>query len=63
LGASAGAAYMAAKIILATENDRNAVALFISPDHGSHYLDSVYSDEWVENNIITEKLNVIDEIS
>jgi len=63
LGASAGAAYAGAKKILALEKDSDTVALFISPDHGSHYIDSIYSEEWVNKNIITDKLNVIDEIS
>ena len=50
-GASSGAAYMAGKKVMKRENNKNANAIFICPDHGSSYIDSIYSTEWVKKNI------------
>jgi N-(2-amino-2-carboxyethyl)-L-glutamate synthase len=50
-GASSGAAYMAGKKVMKGRKNKNANAIFICPDHGSSYIDSIYSIEWVKNNI------------
>ncbi len=51
VGASAGAAYCAAKKVLEKRRQRNTNAVFITPDNGSSYLDTVYNEEWVLKNI------------
>jgi len=53
VGPSAAAAYVGAKICLKDIADKDAVSLFISPDHGSSYLDTVYNPEWVQKNIFS----------
>lgn len=50
-GPSSGAAYMAARKILDENTDPDAVAVFISPDHGSSYLDNIYSKEWLSKHL------------
>jgi cysteine synthase A len=50
-GASAGAAFLAAKRTLLKHNRVHANAVFITPDNGISYLDTVFNNEWVENNI------------
>jgi N-(2-amino-2-carboxyethyl)-L-glutamate synthase len=51
LGGSSGAAYAAANRFLEKYKKRNINAIFISPDAGNSYLDTLYNDEWVINNI------------
>ncbi|HYE54111.1 MAG TPA: hypothetical protein VD996_04680, partial [Chitinophagaceae bacterium] len=50
-GASAGAAYAAAKRVLTRSGNANTNAIFITPDSGNSYLDTVFSQEWVRQNI------------
>jgi len=50
LGASSGAAYMAANLFLKKTPGRNKNAIFISPDNGSSYLDTIYSKGWLSGN-------------
>jgi N-(2-amino-2-carboxyethyl)-L-glutamate synthase len=50
-GASSGAAYVAAKRILLQSAHPNPNAVFITPDSGNSYLDTVFSKEWVKENI------------
>jgi 2,3-diaminopropionate biosynthesis protein SbnA len=52
LGASSGAAYMGAKLFLSRYPKGNKNAIFISPDNGNAYLDTIFSEEWVEKNIM-----------
>ena len=53
LGASSGAAFFAAKTILGKLNKPNVNAVFISPDAGYAYLDSIFNNEWLtKNNLI-----------
>lgn len=52
LGASSGAAYAASDKILKKINKKSINALFISPDSGHSYLDTIYDQSWVLNNII-----------
>jgi N-(2-amino-2-carboxyethyl)-L-glutamate synthase len=51
VGPSAGAAYCAAKNLMSHENRNNANALFITPDSGSGYLDTIFNDTWISINI------------
>jgi N-(2-amino-2-carboxyethyl)-L-glutamate synthase len=51
VGASAGAAYYAATSTLKNERNKDANALFITPDAGTSYLDTIYNKDWVTNNI------------
>lgn len=51
VGASSGAAYAAAKRVLTRSGNSNTNALFITPDSGNSYLDTVFSQEWVNQNI------------
>ena len=52
LGPSSGAAYMAVKKVLGSRKLKPGVnAVFISPDNGYSYLDSIYSEDWVNRNI------------
>jgi N-(2-amino-2-carboxyethyl)-L-glutamate synthase len=51
VGASAGAAYFAAKLTLTGNEDPDVNAVFITPDSGMAYLDTVYSDAWVKQFI------------
>ena len=51
LGASSGAAYVAAEQILKKENNKNLNAVFICPDGGYAYLESIFNKEWVTKNI------------
>ncbi|NSL90990.1 pyridoxal-phosphate dependent enzyme [Chitinophaga solisilvae] len=55
LGASAGAAYTAADRILQQAAQPSANAVFISPDAGNAYIDTVYNQEWVNRNILTSQ--------
>jgi N-(2-amino-2-carboxyethyl)-L-glutamate synthase len=50
-GASSGAAYAAAKRVLAKAATPGANAVFITPDSGNAYLDTVFNDEWIKQNI------------
>ena len=50
LGASSGAAYFAAKKTLEKLNKQDINAIFISPDAGYSYLDSIFNNEWVTKN-------------
>lgn len=53
LGASSGAAFFAAKTILEKLNNPHANAVFIAPDAGYAYLDSIYNNEWlIKNNLL-----------
>lgn len=56
LGASSGAAYVGAYNTLKKLNQKNINALFISPDSGKAYQDSVYNEKWVNENIETKIL-------
>jgi N-(2-amino-2-carboxyethyl)-L-glutamate synthase len=51
LGASSGAAYVGACKTLQKLNRNNINALFISPDSGKSYQNSIYSKIWVDENI------------
>ncbi len=51
LGASSGAAFYAANNYLLKNNKKGVNAIFISPDAGGAYLDTVYNDIWVKQNI------------
>lgn len=51
LGASSGAAYVAAKKTLKKYNNNNLNAVFICPDAGYAYLESIFNNEWVTKNI------------
>ena len=53
LGASSGAAYAASDLVLKRLNKKNINAIFISPDGGNSYIDTVYNSKWVTENIIT----------
>jgi N-(2-amino-2-carboxyethyl)-L-glutamate synthase len=56
-GASSGAAYYAAKKTMRKLADASLNSLFICPDHGSSYIDTVYDDVWTEENIFrTEEI-------
>ena len=52
LGGSAGAAYAAADMFLKKMNKKEVNAIFISPDSGSSYLDTLYNSDWVAKNIL-----------
>jgi cysteine synthase A len=55
LGASSGAAYFAARKYLSeTGCPKDSNSLFISPDSGASYLNNVYSEDWVRQNIKPE---------
>ena len=47
VGASSGAVLSA--IIQTNESDKNIVAIF--PDRGDRYLDNLYNDEWLKDNM------------
>jgi 2,3-diaminopropionate biosynthesis protein SbnA len=52
LGASSGAAYFAARKYLSeTDCPKGSHSLFISPDSGASYLNNIYSEDWVRQNI------------
>jgi len=53
LGASSGAAYAAADMVLKRLNKKTVNAIFISPDGGNSYIDTVYNSKWVTENITT----------
>jgi cysteine synthase len=53
VGPSAAAAYVGAKLCLTNVAGKDEVSLFISPDHGSSYLDTIYNSDWVRENIAT----------
>ncbi|AEV98680.1 Cysteine synthase [Niastella koreensis GR20-10] len=52
LGGSAGAAFAAAGKVLKKLNKTNLNAIFISPDAGNSYIDTIYNSDWVYNNIL-----------
>lgn len=52
LGGSSGAAYVAADRVLKKSSRKNLTAIFISPDAGSSYLDTIYNNDWVTQNIL-----------
>lgn len=53
LGASSGAAYFAAKKTLKNMKKKDVNAVFISPDAGYAYLESVYNNSWLtQNNLL-----------
>ena len=53
LGASSGAAYVAAEKVLKKINNKNVNTVFISPDAGHAYLESIYNNDWLtKNNLI-----------
>lgn len=54
LGASSGAAYAAASRWLKKPGNRNRTSLFISPDAGSSYIDTIFDQGWVNENIDRE---------
>lgn len=51
-GVSSGAAYLAAKIYLAKKKQLNINSVFITPDSGIAYLDTVFNKDWVQKNIM-----------
>jgi N-(2-amino-2-carboxyethyl)-L-glutamate synthase len=51
LGGSSGAAYAAANMVLKKLGKKNINAIFISPDAGSSYMDTIYNNEWRAKNI------------
>ena len=53
LGSSSGAAYAAANKVLKKMNKKTINAIFISPDAGISYLDTIYNNEWVAKNMLT----------
>ena len=52
MGASSGAAYAAANRVLKKLNRQHINALFISPDAGHSYIDTIYNKTWVTENIL-----------
>jgi cysteine synthase A len=54
-GASSGAAYMAAKNYLKYRSRTCDNAIFISPDSGNSYLDTIFSDKWIKEKILTSE--------
>jgi len=56
-GATSGAAFMVARWIAAQNPDKNVVCLF--PDEGYRYIETVYSDEWLNQNGISTR-HVVD---
>lgn len=58
-GASSGAAYCAAKRILSPLADKPVNALFICPDNGSAYVDTVYNDTWTQEHIFKTQKAVV----
>jgi cysteine synthase A len=52
LGASSGAAYAAANKVLKKTTNFASNALFISPDAGNSYIDTIYNKAWVDKNIL-----------
>lgn len=52
-GATSGAAFMVARWIAAQNPDKAVVCLF--PDEGYRYVETVYSDEWLEQNGISTR--------
>jgi 2,3-diaminopropionate biosynthesis protein SbnA len=52
MGASSGAAYAASNRVLRTINKKNIKALFISPDGGNSYIDTIYNRDWITQNIL-----------
>lgn len=53
LGASAGAAFAAANQVLSKQSKAERNAIFISPDAGNSYIDTIYNHDWVRSNILT----------
>lgn len=49
-GGSSGAAYLAAKQYLQQDGRTDLNALFICPDKGNTYLNTVYNPQWVKDN-------------
>lgn len=59
-GGSTGAMYYAATEFLATGNfDRKPVVLFLAPDKGAGYLDTVYNEEWVNRYLLNKDLATV----
>ncbi|WP_298510507.1 2,3-diaminopropionate biosynthesis protein SbnA [uncultured Kordia sp.] len=55
-GGSSGAAYFAAqKFINKTNSNKDLNILFISPDGGNSYADTIYNDDWVNEKLKKEK--------
>jgi 2,3-diaminopropionate biosynthesis protein SbnA len=54
LGVSSGAAYYACRQVLQTAGGSDCNAVFISPDNGISYIDTVYSREWQIANLVSE---------
>jgi cysteine synthase A len=55
LGGSSGAAYAAADRFMSRQGKKNSTALFIAPDGGSSYIDTLYNKDWVEKNILLKE--------
>lgn len=52
LGGSSGAAYLAADMLMKKLNRQDLNAIFIAPDAGNSYLDTIYNPQWVAKNIL-----------
>lgn len=50
MGGSSGAAYAAADQVMKKMNKHTINALFIAPDAGHSYIDTIYNQQWVEQN-------------
>ncbi|WPQ62331.1 pyridoxal-phosphate dependent enzyme [Chitinophaga sancti] len=53
LGGSAGAAFAAADRFLRQRGKTGVNAIFISPDAGNSYIDTIYNPEWISANGLT----------
>jgi cysteine synthase A len=54
-GASSGAAYIAARNYLKYHCHTYDNAVFISPDSGDSYLDTIFSDNWIKEKILKDQ--------
>jgi N-(2-amino-2-carboxyethyl)-L-glutamate synthase len=52
MGGSSGAAYAAADRVLKGINKKDVNAVFICPDGGNSYIDTIYNDDWVAQNVL-----------